>query len=111
MYNVNYHCGWVGQRDRYAAGQRDRYAAGQRDRYAAGQRNRYAAGRRNRYAAVASQLSRYAASDYVSGTQIRGKFCRSGGHLLFAPSGRSGHACLEPWTPFAERGNKICEIS
>ena len=26
-----------------------------------------------------------------------------GGHLLFAPSGRSGHACLEPWTPFAER--------
>ena len=70
MYNVNYHCGWVGQRDRYAAGQRDRYAAGQRDRYAAG--------RWNRYAAVASQLSRYAASDYVSGTQIRGKFCRSG---------------------------------
>ena len=41
-------------------------------------RNRYAAGRRNRYAAVASQLSRYAASDHVSGTQIRGKFCRSG---------------------------------
>ena len=64
----------MGQRDRYAAGQRDRYAAGQRDRYAAGQRNRYAAGRRNRYAAVASQLSRYAASDNVSGTQIRGKF-------------------------------------
>ena len=59
-------------------GQRDRYAAGQRDRYAAGQRDRYAAGRRNRYAAVASQLSRYAASDNVSGTQIRGKFCRSG---------------------------------
>ena len=58
-------------------GQRDRYAAGQRDRYAAGQRDRYAAGRRNRYAAVASQLSRYAASDNVSGTHIRGKFCRS----------------------------------
>ena len=30
-----------------------------------------------------------------------------GGHQLFAPSGRSGHACLEPWIPLAERKKKM----
>ena len=70
----------MGQRDRYAAGQRDRYAAGQRDHYAArvsGTATRRVGGTATRQWPHRQLAATRQASDYVSGTQIRGKFCRT----------------------------------
>ena len=73
---------WVVQRDRYAAGQQDRYAAGRRNRYAAeplrgGSAEPLRGGSAEPLRGSGLTASRYAASDYVSGTQIRDKFYRS----------------------------------